>query len=98
MGDFLLVTIQVDMHDQMAAALQDDLTSKIAQVNAKGVLIDISSIKGIVLSGYGMEADVNRSVAAGFSAHLRKPCDISLIHAAIDEVLSLVARGIKRSS
>jgi len=44
MGDFLLVTIQVDMHDQMAAALQDDLTSKIAQVNAKGVLIDISSL------------------------------------------------------
>src|SRR6516225_11152333 len=44
MGDFLLVTIQVDMHDQMAAALQDDLTSKITQVNAKGVLIDISSL------------------------------------------------------
>ena len=32
------------MHDQMAAALQDDLTSKITQVNAKGVLIDISSL------------------------------------------------------
>ena len=44
MGDFLLVTIQVDMHDQMAAALQDDLTSKIAELNAKGVLIDISSL------------------------------------------------------
>jgi rsbT antagonist protein RsbS len=44
MGDFLLVTIQVDMHDQLAAALQDDLTTKIANVNAKGVLIDISSL------------------------------------------------------
>jgi rsbT antagonist protein RsbS len=44
MGDFLLVTIQVDMHDQMAAAVQDDLTSKIAQLNAKGVHIDISSL------------------------------------------------------
>jgi rsbT antagonist protein RsbS len=44
MGDFLLVTIQVDMHDQLASALQDDLTSKIAKVNAKGVLIDISSL------------------------------------------------------
>ena len=44
MGDFLLVTIQVDMHDQMAAALQDDLTSKITQLNTKGVLIDISSL------------------------------------------------------
>jgi rsbT antagonist protein RsbS len=44
MGDFLLVTIQVDMHDQLASALQDDLTNKIAAVNAKGVLIDISSL------------------------------------------------------
>jgi rsbT antagonist protein RsbS len=44
MGDFLLVTIQVDMHDHLASALQDDLTSKIAKVNAKGVLIDISSL------------------------------------------------------
>ena len=44
MGDFLLVTIQVDMHDQMAAALQDDLACKIAQLNSKGVLIDISSL------------------------------------------------------
>jgi rsbT antagonist protein RsbS len=44
MGQFLLVTIQVDMHDQLASALQDDLTSKIATINAKGVLIDISSL------------------------------------------------------
>jgi rsbT antagonist protein RsbS len=44
MGDFLLVTIQVDMHDQLASALQDDLTRKIAKLNAKGVLIDISAL------------------------------------------------------
>ena len=44
MGDFLLVTIQVDMHDQLASALQDDLTSKISKFKAKGVLIDISSL------------------------------------------------------
>lgn len=44
MGDFLLVTIQVDMHDQLASALQDDLTSKIVDLKAKGVLIDISSL------------------------------------------------------
>lgn len=44
MGDFLMVTIQVDMHDQLASALQDDLTNKIAKVNAKAVLIDISSL------------------------------------------------------
>jgi rsbT antagonist protein RsbS len=45
MGDFLLVTIQVDMHDKLALTLQDDLTSKIADVGAKGVLIDISSLE-----------------------------------------------------
>lgn len=44
MGEFLLVTIQVDMHDQLASALQDDLTTKIATTNAKGVLVDISSL------------------------------------------------------
>ena len=45
MGKFLLVTIQVDMHDQLAMALQDDLTSKIAATGAKGVLIDISALE-----------------------------------------------------
>ena len=44
MGDLLLVTIQVDMHDQLASTLQDDLTSKITEVSAKGILIDISSL------------------------------------------------------
>src|SRR3954462_2654370 len=44
MGEFLLVTIQVDMHDQLAMTLQDDLTNRIADINAKGVLIDISSL------------------------------------------------------
>ena len=44
MGDLLLVTIQVDMHDRLASALQDELTGKIAEVSAKGVLIDISSL------------------------------------------------------
>ena len=45
MGEFLLVTIQVDMHDQLAVALQDDLTSRIVEAGAKGVLIDISSLE-----------------------------------------------------
>ncbi|MGA7438953.1 MAG: STAS domain-containing protein [Luteibacter sp.] len=44
MGDFLLVTIQVDMHDQLALTLQDDLSSKISDTGAKGVLIDISAL------------------------------------------------------
>ena len=45
MGDFLLVTIQVDMHDQLALALQDDLTAKISHTGARGVLIDISAVE-----------------------------------------------------
>jgi rsbT antagonist protein RsbS len=45
MGDFLLVTIQVDMHDQLAIALQEDLTAKIAEHSSRGVLIDISSLE-----------------------------------------------------
>ena len=45
MGDFLLVTIQVDMHDRLALTLQDDLTSKIAETNARAVLIDISALE-----------------------------------------------------
>jgi rsbT antagonist protein RsbS len=45
MGHTLLVTIQVDMEDQMALALQDDLASKIAATGAKGVLIDISALE-----------------------------------------------------
>ena len=44
MGKFLLVTIQVDMHDRLAMNLQDDLTNRIAQERVHGVLIDISSL------------------------------------------------------
>jgi rsbT antagonist protein RsbS len=45
MGRFLLVTIQVDMHDRLALQLQDDLTARIVQDRAHGVLIDISSLE-----------------------------------------------------
>ncbi|MGE8410390.1 MAG: STAS domain-containing protein [Pseudomonas sp.] len=44
MGEFLLVTIQVDMHDQLAMTLQDDLSERISRTSAKGVLIDISAL------------------------------------------------------
>lgn len=44
MGDFLLVTIQVDMHDQLALTLQDDLSERISRTTARGVLIDISAL------------------------------------------------------
>ena len=45
MGEFLLVTIQVDMHDRLAMSLQDDLTRMISETEAHGVLIDISSLE-----------------------------------------------------
>jgi rsbT antagonist protein RsbS len=45
MGRFLLVTVQVDMHDQLAMKLQEDLTDRIVAVRARGVLIDISSLE-----------------------------------------------------
>ncbi|AVQ06370.1 TPA: STAS domain-containing protein [Xanthomonas vasicola pv. zeae] len=44
MGDLLLVTIQVDMHDQLALQLQEDLSEKISNTSARGVLIDISAL------------------------------------------------------
>ena len=45
LGTALLVTIQVDMHDQLATALEEDLTARIVQVGARGVLIDISALE-----------------------------------------------------
>jgi rsbT antagonist protein RsbS len=45
MGEFLLVTIQVDMHDRLAMQLQEDLTARLAATRARGVLIDISSLE-----------------------------------------------------
>ena len=45
MGDYLLVTIQVDMHDRLAMTLQDDLTQRIVSARAKGVLLDISALE-----------------------------------------------------
>jgi rsbT antagonist protein RsbS len=45
MGAYLLVSIQVDMHDQLAMQLQDDLTARIADTGARGVLVDISALE-----------------------------------------------------
>jgi len=45
MGQSLLVSIQVDMHDRLALSLQDDLTQQIVNTRARGVLIDISSLE-----------------------------------------------------
>ena len=45
MGEFLLVTIQVDMHDRLAMTLQEDLTRRISETGARGVMIDISALE-----------------------------------------------------
>lgn len=45
LGHFLLVTIQVELHDELAMTLQDDLTNKLARTGARGVLIDISALE-----------------------------------------------------
>jgi rsbT antagonist protein RsbS len=64
MGGFLLVTIQVDMHDRLAMTLQDDLTTRIADTGARGVLIDISALDmvdsfiGRVLSNISQMASI----------------------------------------
>src|SRR5215472_1887662 len=45
MGEFLLITVQVDMHDRLALQLQDDLTEQIVRHSSRGVLIDISALE-----------------------------------------------------
>ena len=62
MGDLLLVTIQVDMHDRIAMQLQDDLTQRIVSDHARGVLIDISALE-IVDSFIGRMLDNIAAVA-----------------------------------
>jgi rsbT antagonist protein RsbS len=44
-GDCLLVSIQVDMHDRLAMSLQDELTGKVVATRARGVMIDISALE-----------------------------------------------------
>lgn len=45
MGEFLLISIQIDMHDRLALQLQEDLTARIVQHSSRGVLIDISALE-----------------------------------------------------
>src|SRR3954462_2027619 len=59
MGDFLLVTIQVDMHDQLALKLQDDLSNAIQRHAAKDVLIDISTLEMVDSFIGRMVADIS---------------------------------------
>ena len=59
MGEYLLVTIQIDMHDQLALKLQDDLSNTIQKYASKGVLIDISSLEMVDSFIGRMVADIS---------------------------------------
>ena len=59
MGEFLLVTIQVDMHDQLALKLQDDLSHAIQKYATQGVLIDISTLEMVDSFIGRMVADIS---------------------------------------
>lgn len=59
MGEFLLVTIQVDMHDQLALKLQDDLSNTILKKTTRGVLIDISALEMVDSFMGRMVADIS---------------------------------------
>jgi rsbT antagonist protein RsbS len=68
LGDCLLVTIQVDMHDRLAINLQDDLTQRIVNDQARGVLIDISALD-VVDSFIGRMLDNIAAMAKVLDAH-----------------------------
>lgn len=68
MGNYLLITIQVDLHDRLALTLQEDLAEKISNTGAKGVLIDISSLE-LVDSYIGRTLGNIASIAKILDAH-----------------------------
>ena len=67
MGEFLLVTIQVDMHDRLATVLTDDLANRISATHARGVLIDISAldmVDSFIARMFGGIAQMSRVMGA----------------------------------
>lgn len=93
MGNCLLVTIQVDMHDSLAMALQEDLTDRIAATRARGVLIDISSLE-IVDSFIGRMLDQIAAMSRILDAEtvvvgMRPAVAITLVE------LGLAMKGVK---
>jgi rsbT antagonist protein RsbS len=93
LGDALLVTIQVDMHDQLATALEEDLTNRIVSARARGVLIDISSLE-IVDSFIGRMLDNIAAVSRVLDAEtvvvgMRPAVAITLVE------LGLTLAGVK---
>jgi rsbT antagonist protein RsbS len=93
MGKVLLVTVQVDMHDRLALALEEDLTSRIVETGARGVLIDISALE-LVDSFIGRMIDTIAAVARVLDAEtvvvgMRPAVAITLVE------LGLSLRGVK---
>ncbi|WP_413990914.1 STAS domain-containing protein [Labrys okinawensis] len=93
LGDALLVTIQVDMHDRLATALEEDLTNRIATTGARGVLIDISALE-IVDSFIGRMLDNIAAVSRVLDANtvvvgMRPAVAITLVE------LGLELNGVK---
>jgi rsbT antagonist protein RsbS len=93
LGGALLVTIQVDMHDRLATALEEDLTAKIVTTGASGVLIDISALE-IVDSFMGRMLDTIAAVSRILDADtvvvgMRPAVAITLVE------LGLSLRGVK---
>ena len=92
-GNALIVTIQVDMHDRLALALEEDLTLKIVATNAQGVIIEISALE-IVDSFIGRMLDTIASVSRVLDAEtvvvgMRPAVAITLVE------LGLRLEGIK---
>jgi rsbT antagonist protein RsbS len=110
MGRFLLVTIQVDMHDQLATQLQEDLTERIVQHSSRGVLIDISALE-IVDSFIGRMLDNIAAVSRVLDADtvvvgMRPAVAITLVELGlsltgvktalnVDKGIALIGRGAR---
>ena len=100
LGSALLVTIQVDMHDRLAKALEDDITAKIMTTGAKGVLIDISGLD-IVDSFMGRMLDTIASVGRMLDATtvvvgMRPPVAITLVELGLTLVGVKTALNVER--
>src|SRR5918993_1469098 len=109
LGNALLVTIQVDMHDRLATALEEDLTSRIVSTRARGVLIDISALE-VVDSFIGRMLDNIASVSRVLDADtvvvgMRPAVAITLVELGlsltgvktalnVDRGMALIRRGL----
>jgi rsbT antagonist protein RsbS len=100
LGRALLVTVQVDMHDRLAKALEEDLTLKIIEANAQGVLIDISGLD-IVDSFMGRMLDTIAAVARMLGAEtvvvgMRPPVAITLVELGLTLASVKTALNVER--